>query len=582
MNTFIPPFSQLTSVIIDINPNDFTLKGLSTVSLPTDVLKITSPNGGLLEISSCILQFKVRVIDKSVQQQQKQQQQRQQQSNAADDSSTLENCIFETELELYDKCRNGLIASGQRDLTFSCEPNPSLMSLPKQAMWKIKHFVKKSLSMSAIGDDDEILKPAKMRCHLQWSREIFRSNENKENGHSINGSTVGGSGSTAANSVTNGVAPKRIFTRSRSTGSIIINHRRFSTFRSSDNIQCLVYQFIHKGYRQKTEIWDRLKCPWCALRASNLYILLKHLTLCHGRFKFRYVPGANEQRIDVFVNKRNGDGNGGGAIDPFSRMATRFRGREPHKRTVRTGIIVNRPERQRPRLSEFLSLDTNINRTFYHSFSGLPLKPIEIDINSEDEIDPAWLKKNTIKMIDDFVDVNDGEKSIMKLWNLFVLKHAFVSDAQIPAAAIEFIETYGEFIVTNHLYRNCIIHLTNLFDYGLISAKDHYKATTAMHRILHRNRSLVQTMKERIEEQRDYLRSRVFVSNIGKTENKQKRSVNRVYLANKRRLRSQSRCEPIYTRNKVKRIEASNCQQTQPASPILTPRPVRKLARITK
>lgn len=557
--TFFSP--QLTSVIIDINPNDITLRGLSTVSLPTDVLKITSPNGGLLEISSCILQFKVRVIDKSTQQQQ---------SNA-DDSQSLENCIFEAELELFDKVRNGLIASGQRELTFACEPNPSLMSLPKQAMWKIKHFVKKSLSMNAIGDDDDILKPAKMRCHLKWSREIFRCNENKENGGSVNGSTGGG-----GTSVTNGGMAKRIFTRSRSTGSII-NHRRYSTFRSNDNIQCLVYQFIHKGYRQKTEIWDRLKCPWCTLKASNLYILLKHLTLCHGRFKFKYVPGANEQRIDVFVNKREEEC----AIDPFSRMATKFRGREPHKRRERTAIIVNRPERQRPRLSEFLSLDTNTNRTCYHSVSGLPLKPIEIDMDSEDEIDPAWLKKNTIKMIDDFVDVNDGEKSIMKLWNLFVLKHSFVSDAQIPAATIEFIQTHGEFIVANHLYRNCIIHLSNLFDYGLLSAKDHYKATRAMHSILHRNSSLVNTLKERIEEQRNYLRSRVFIINIGKMANKQKRTVQRVYLANKRRLRSQSRCEPIAnTRNKVKRIEASNSRTQTPA--ILTPRPVRKLARITK
>lgn len=547
-------------MIIDINPNDITLKCLSTVSLPTEVLKITSPSGGLLEISSYILQFKVRVIDKSVQQQQ------QQQHGNTDDS--LENCIFEAELELFDKCRNGLIASGQRELTFSCEPNPSLMSMPKQAMWKIKHFVKKSLSMGAIGDDDEILKPAKMRCHLKWSREIFRCNENKENGHSVNGSTA---------AKANGGTPKRIFTRSRSTGSII-SQRRYSTFRSSDNIQCLVYQFIHKGYRQKTEIWDRLKCPWCVVKAANLYILLKHLTLCHARFKFKYVPGANEQRIDVFVNKREEDG----AIDPFSRMATRFRGREPHRRTIRTGIIVNRPERHRPRLSEFLSIDINMNRTFYHSVSGLALKPIEIDVDSEDEIDPDWLKKHTVKMIDEFVDVNAGEKGIMKLWNLFVLKHAFVSDSQIPAAVIKFIQTHGEFIVANHLYRNCIIHLTNLFDYGLLSVKEHYKATNAMHAILRRNRSLVNVLKERIEEQRNYLRSRVSISNIGKTVNKQKRCVQRVYVANKRRLRSQSRCEPIYTRNKVKRIEASHGGQEIQRSPISTPRPVRKLARITK
>lgn len=217
-------------MIIDINPNSM-LKGLSTVSLPTEALKITSPNGVLLDISSCVLLFKVRVIDKM----------------APSDDSSMEKCIFESELELFDKGRNGLIASGQRELTFAYESNAGLMSLPKQAMWKIKHLVKKSLSMTTIDDDEEFLKPAKIKCNLQWSREICLNNENKENG-TINGS--------------NGAAKSRVFTRSRSTGSII-SRRSFSTYRSNDNIQCLVYQFIHKNYRQKTELWDRLKCPWC-------------------------------------------------------------------------------------------------------------------------------------------------------------------------------------------------------------------------------------------------------------------------------------------------------------------------------
>lgn len=527
-------------MIIDINPNSM-LKGLSTVSLPTEALKITSPNGVLLDISSCVLLFKVRVIDKM----------------APSDDSSMEKCIFESELELFDKGRNGLIASGQRELTFAYESNAGLMSLPKQAMWKIKHLVKKSLSMTTIDDDEEFLKPAKIKCNLQWSREICLNNENKENG-TINGS--------------NGAAKSRVFTRSRSTGSII-SRRSFSTYRSNDNIQCLVYQFIHKNYRQKTELWGRLKCPWCSLKTANLYILLKHLTLNHGRFKFKYVPSTNEMRIDVFVNKREEEAN----IDPFSRLGTTYRGREPHKRKVMTAIIVNRPERVRPKLSEFLNFDTKAKRTFYHSVSGIPLRPSEIDVNSEDETDPDWLRQNTVKMINDFVDVNDGEKGIMKLWNLFILKHSFVSDSQIPAAVLTFIETHGEFIIANNLYRNFIIHLSNLFDFGLISDKHHYRAVKALHRIVVRNNSLVNILKERIKEQHEHTQSVLRIVNIGKTPNKQKRSVQRIYTASKRRLRSQSRCEPI-TRNKLRRTESFNNRTPT----ILTPRPVRKLARITK
>lgn len=532
---------QLTSVIIDINPNDM-LNGFSTISLPTEALKVTTPDGELLAITTCILQFKVRVIDKVAQ------------------NSYLnrddENYIFESELELFDKSRNGLIAAGQHELQFAYETNAAVMSLPKQAMWKIKHFVKKSLSMNAIDDEDkEFLKPVKMQCNLQWSREISLNNENKENGENVNGSNGGGK--------------RRVFTRSRSTGSIM--SRQFSTYKSNDNIQCVVYQFIHKNYRQKTELWDRLKCPWCSLKTSNMYILLKHLTLCHGRFKFKYVPATSEIRIDVFVNKRDES-----EVDPFSRRATTFRGIEPHKRKVMTAVLVNRPERQRPRLAEFLNFDTDLKRTFYHSVSGLPVKPCEIDVDSEAETDPNWLRQNTVKMINDFLDVNDGEKSIMKLWNFFVMKQAYVSDSQMPAAVVAFIKTHGESIITNNLYRNCIIHLSNLFDYGLISAKDHYEAVKQLRKLLIRNQALCEILNQRTEQQRDHVRS-LRVAYVVKTPSTRKRAIFRMESTIKRRLRSQSRCEPIVPK-RIKRTATINKSNTPTVS---TPRPVRKLARIT-
>lgn len=535
---------QLTSVIVDINPVSM-LKGLSTISLPTDSLELTTSNGELLDITTYVLQFKVRVIDKSIPT-----------AYVNRDEMPIENYVFESELELFDKSRNGLIASGRHELSFAYETNGGLMSLPKQTMWKIKHFVKKSLSMNAIEDDDinkEFLKPAKMICNLQWSREITANNENKENGENINGCSNGGGGK------------RRVLTRSRSTGSIM--SRRFSMFRSNENIQCLVYQFIHKNYRQKTELWDRTKCPWCSLKTSNMYILLKHLTLCHGRFKFKYVPGTGELRIDVFVNKRDDE------CDPFSPLATTFRGQEPQKRKVATAILVNRPERIRPRMSEFLNFDTIQKRTYYHSYSGLALRPSELDVDSENETDPVWLQKNTVKMINEFLDVNDGEKSIMKLWNLFILKNAYVSDSQIPAAVMKFIEMYGESIIKNQLYRNCIIHLSSLFDYGLISAKDHLKATRKLHEILIQKPELCDILKERANQQCEHTRTQR-LANVGKMPNKHKRTAFRcVESTIKKRLRSQSRNEPI--QNKIKRINVGKREMPTTS----TPKPARKMAR---
>lgn len=56
----------------------------------------------------------------------------------------------------------------------------------------------------------------------------------------------------------------------------------------------------------------------------------------------------------------------------------------------------------------------------------LPIQAKELDVDSEAESDPEWLRIKTCMMIDEFTDVNEGEKELMKLWNLHVLKHKFV------------------------------------------------------------------------------------------------------------------------------------------------------------
>lgn len=547
---------QLTSVIVNINPND-THKGLSVISLPTEMLKITSSDGKVLEVSSCTLQFKVQMIGKSTQ-------------NGhldRDVEPSLENLSFESEFELFNKNQNQLIESGERELNFFYKNiNMSILSLPKSTMWKLKHFVKKSLSMSALNDDEDekdLIKPAKLKFNLKWSREIkFANDDDKENGFVVNGANC---------------KKRRVFTRSRSTGSIILNRRSFGLSKSTDHLQCLVYQFIHKNYRQKTEIWGCLKCPWCSLGATNSYNLLKHLTLCHDRFKFKYVPGTNEVRIDVFVNKYPNELK----YDPFSRHATKFRGREPHKRKTFTGLLVCRPERARPKLSEFLCFDTNLNgcrRNFFHSYSGLPLHSNEIDIDSENE-DPLWLQQNTNRMIDEFVDVNDGEKEIMKLWNLHVLKHSFVCDTQMPLAIFSFIETHGEHILANNLYRNCIIHLSNLYDYELINASDQFKAIQILQRSLIRSSELKNVFKKRYQEQYEYTVSKQNINSVEIfTTPKQKRSSLCVYSSMRKRLRSHSRSD-FMPRIELQGTDAMETKKR----PLITstPRAVRKSAKIT-
>lgn len=56
-------------------------------------------------------------------------------------------------------------------------------------------------------------------------------------------------------------------------------------------------------------------------------------------------------------------------------------------------------------------------------------------------------------MIDDFTDVNRGEKDFMKMWNNHVQKYTFVGDCQMPRALAMFIDIRGQDIVQKNLFR---------------------------------------------------------------------------------------------------------------------------------
>lgn len=75
----------------------------------------------------------------------------------------------------------------------------------------------------------------------------------------------------------------------------------------------------------------------------------------------------------------------------------------------------NELESQRP-------YTTGHNRIYFHTETCLPIPAKELDYDSEGEKDPKWLQRKTKQMIDEFSDVNEGEKELMKLWNLHVMK----------------------------------------------------------------------------------------------------------------------------------------------------------------
>lgn len=258
----------------------------------------------------------------------------------------------------------------------------------------------------------------------------------------------------------------------------------------------IFYQFLYNNNtRQQTEAREDLHCPWCSLSCAKLYSLLKHLKLCHSRFLFTYVPHPKGARIDVSINDSYDGSFSGNPHDLHSfPPGFAFSRNGPVRRTPVTAVTLCRPKRTPQSMSEFMETDDSEydvvrpyinghNRLYHHTGTCLPIRPLEIDIDSEGENDPEWLRIKTNHMIDEFTDVNEGEKELMKMWNLHVMKFGFVGDCQIPLACRIFASLHGRQIIRKKLYRNFVLHLSNLLDFGLIGAAALYNTLRQLHAI---------------------------------------------------------------------------------------------------
>lgn len=243
----------------------------------------------------------------------------------------------------------------------------------------------------------------------------------------------------------------------------------------------IFYQFqYNNNTRQQTEARDDLHCPWCTLNCRKLYSLIKHLKLSHSRFIFNYVPHPKGAKIEVSINESYDGSYAGNPQDIHSQPGFAFSRNGPVKRTAVTHVLTCRPKRTKASLSEFLESEdgdreqqrpyiSGHNRLYFHSDSCVPLRPQEMEVDSEDERDPDWLKEKTAKQIEEFTDVNEGEKEIMKLWNLHVMKHGFIADNQMNDSCLLFAEQNGAHIVRHNLCRNFLLHLVSMHDFNLVT-----------------------------------------------------------------------------------------------------------------
>lgn len=420
---------------VPINPNEHHLPLTApTISIPTESF---NPSSGPL-VKSYILLFRVKITpDRESDEEEPALKKRRSNTNKVDNDTKL----YGAELTVYDKHNRCYVSDGEYDVVVND------FSSSKHSPKKLSNWDTSADIIDSCGNLDAFMKGAVLKFKLNWSPEASArvvdrpkpSLENKENLPIANNNNV-------------------------------------------EKIQ-IVYQFVYNNNsRQQTEPCEDLHCPWCSLNCNQLYTLLKHLKLCHSRFTFTYVPIPVGARIDVAINEMYDGSYTGSPHDLITQpSACAFSRNGPIRRASVTHILVCHPKRSKPNLSEFLELDdceydgqrpfiTGHNRLYHHTTTCLPIYPKEMDVDSEGESDPEWLQNKTMMMIDEFTDVNEGEKELMKMWNLHIMKHGFVGDCQIPLACQMFVAHKGKELLLKNLYKNFVVHMCSLFDFGLVSA----------------------------------------------------------------------------------------------------------------
>ncbi|XP_075978606.1 polycomb protein Su(z)12 [Anticarsia gemmatalis] len=434
--------------------------------------------------------------------------------------------LYGSELIVYDKHNRCLLTNGEYDLVLH-DATPSTRSAtiaksPHKALMAQWETIPSEHDLQADSNPFDVFKVRPLlKLKLSWSQEPTNGLVNRpklyqqsnENGHKKESSTS---------------KDRLNVPKCSSSNSEIKNGDKQKSDQSEGESkrQQIIYQFLYNNNsRQQTEACDDLHCPWCSLDCGTLYSLLKHLKLCHSRFNFTYFPIPGGARIDVSINELY-DGSYTGS--PHDLIAAQGRGAGagsgpragPTRRTSLTHVLVWRARaRRRPHrhsLAEFLELDdaelvdaqrpylTGHNRLYHHTITCLPVYPNELDIDSESETDPLWLQQKTMMMIDEFTDVNEGEKELMKMWNLHVMKYNYVGDCQIPLACQMFLQMRGKELLEKNLYRNFVLHMCSLHDFGLLSPIALYQTVQMLNQMLADNAEAKEKMRESLRQAREH------------------------------------------------------------------------------
>lgn len=325
---------------VDINPSDNPGRNkIPVVSVPSDSFR---PIGGSMNCSSYILVLRVETFHNNIISSDN----NELQTKRVKTSSTL----YGSELVIFDKHGKCLLTDG--DYILALEDNIQTtknMSQKKVANWETIPDV--ALDDNSFKPFDTLDKCPTLNFRLIWTKEAgpefiddplkLSSNTTKQN-----------------DNLSNKENHLDCLSNNNNNKVTINGHSREIVSGNGEEKFRIVYQFIYNSNsRQQTEAFADFHCPWCSINCIDLYPLLKHLKLCHARFNFVWTEIPNGARIDVSINELYDGSYTGSPHDLIGQSGFTFAKSEPVRRTVVTNLLVCRPKRPKPQLSEFSEID---------------------------------------------------------------------------------------------------------------------------------------------------------------------------------------------------------------------------------
>jgi len=118
-------------------------------------------------------------------------------------------------------------------------------------------------------------------------------------------------------------------------------------------------------------------------------------------------------------------------------------------------------------------------RQMYHGRNWIPMAKYG-EGESEADCDCSWTFSCNKNRLEDFVDVNDAEKTLMNMWNVHADKYQGRGVRHLEKMLKDFVTDRFHSPVEHNLYKNFVCHISGMLQAGLISQKSMLFCVMAM------------------------------------------------------------------------------------------------------